>query len=368
MTAAVIDRAAPHDDVDQLRAAFEAAPNGMLLIGRDRKVLLCNRKIEEIFGYERDELLGNTVELLIPDGVKAPHPEYVAGYFDDPVPRAMGMGRELFGRHRTGRLVPVEVGLQPLTAAGQTFVISSVVDISRRRSAEAEIRRKSAEVEEFAYRTSHDLRSPLKSIVGMADCVLEDLAAHDPSSARQGVERIGSLAAKLLKLVEDILTLTKVDIADEPIAAFDFTAFASLAEDKFRALLKAAAVDLVFEFGHRQDLVVQPARLTQVLDNLIGNAAKYCDPGKPSRSVKVRTADDESRFVIEVEDNGLGIPADRQPEVFGMFKRFHSGPVQGSGLGLYIVKKQVDKLGADLGFESGPHGTRFRLELDKAPR
>ena len=348
---------------ERFRAAFEAAPNGMVMIGADRKIVLCNRKVEEIFGYHRAELVGAPIEVLVPEDFRGPHPTFVANYFQKPESRAMGIGRELFGRHKSGRLVPVEIGLQPVFAGGETFVISSVVDISFRRNAEAAIKRKTEEVEQFAYRTSHDLRSPLKSIAGMAHCITESLDEQDVDEARIAADKIANLASKLLALIEDILTLTRVDTADEPQAAFDFAAFAATARQKFEAALAETGTELACDFLHGRQLVVQPARLTQVLENLIGNAIKYGDPAKPERRVNVHTFSNATRFFIRVADNGTGIPAARQAEVFGMFKRFHGATIAGSGLGLYIVKKQVDKLGADITFESSAEGTTFHLEL-----
>jgi PAS domain S-box-containing protein len=348
---------------ERFRAAVEAAPNGMLMIDSDRKIVLCNKEIEKIFGYARDELAGQAIEILVPEDFRGPHPTFVSNYFGKPQPRAMGIGRELFGRHKSGRLIPVEIGLQPVIAAGAAIVISSVVDITHRRNAEVEIQRKTEEIEEFSYRTSHDLRSPLKSIAGMAECVAEHLADKNYDQAHDGVGKISHLAAKLLTLVEDLLALTRVDVADEPLVPFDFTEYAATAAEKFQAMLVESGVQLDFTFLHRHPLVVQNARLTQVVDNLIGNGIKYSDPAKPSRTVSVQTFDSADRFFLRVADNGTGIPQQRQAEVFEMFKRFHAPSIPGSGLGLHIVKKQVKKLGATIEFDSSPDGTTFYLKL-----
>lgn len=104
--------------------------------------------------------------------------------------------------------------------------------------------------------------------------------------------------------------------------------------------------------------------MIQVLDNLISNAVKYCDPAKESPFVKVSTFNDPNRFFIHIEDNGIGIPEARQNEVFGMFKRFRNITVPGSGLGLYLVKKQINKLGAVVTFESSEKGTTFYIEFN----
>lgn len=348
---------------ERFKAAVDAAPNGMLMIDSKRTIVMINKKIEEIFGYSRNELIGNSIETLVPEDFKAHHPKFVESYVKKPEPRSMGIGRELFGRHKSGKLVPVEIGLQPIFNEGEVFVISSVVDITYRRNADAEIKHKTAEIEEFSYRTSHDLRSPLKSIAGMADCVLEYLSEGNTSMAAESTGKISHLANKLMALVEDILTLTKVDASNEEMKSFDFDEFASLALEKFQASFQENNVEAQFSFHHKRDLVVQTTRLSQILDNLINNAIKYCNKENSKRFVKLQTFNNANKFFIQVEDNGSGIPNERQSEVFSMFKRFHSTAIPGSGLGLYLVKKQVQKLGAQISFESSGSGTTFYLEF-----
>lgn len=365
--ASVIDITDRHRAEERFRGAFEAAPCGMLMIDTSRRIVLLNRRIEEIFGYRRDELLGQPIEVLVPKDVRARHPDFVASYFTHPESRTMGSGRELFGRHRSGHLVPVEIGLQPVHSPDGIFVISSVVDISLRRKAEEAIQRKTEELEEFAYRTSHDLRSPLKSIVGMSDMAAELLTDGDVTGVRDCLARIGGLCEKLSVLTENIMALAKVDSVDEAAHPFDFEAHAALAAEKFSTPLAEGGVRLECEFAHTRPLLCQATRLGEVLDNLVDNAIKYADPRKPDRYVRLQTTTSHDGFTILVADNGTGVPEARRPEVFGMFKRFHGPTISGSGLGLYIVHRQVQRLGATISFESSPAGTVFRIEFPNLP-
>lgn len=348
---------------ERFRTAFDAAPNGMLMIDRSRKIVLINRKIEEIFGYDRGELLGSYIETLVPDDFKNPHPKFVESYLQKPVARSMGIGRELFGKHKTGKLIPVEIGLQPIFVGQDTFVISSIVDISVRRQIEEELKRKTEELAEFSYRTSHDLRSPLKTICGMSDGIAESLKENDLESVKKYNEKVGLLAAKLNDLIESIMNLTKVELTSEPNSLFDFAQYAQDSKLKFESLLVENKVKLEFNFFHDKALLTQGTRLTQVLDNLISNAVKYSDSKKTESFVRIKTFSGAKTFMINVEDNGVGIPASKQNEVFGMFKRFHSTKASGSGLGLYLIKKQVDHLAASISFKSSDEGTVFYLEL-----
>jgi signal transduction histidine kinase len=240
-----------------------------------------------------------------------------------------------------------------------------VVDITTRRDAARELHEKTAEIEEFAYRTSHDLRSPLKSIVGMMDCVTEDIEDGELEDAKAGVASVSFLTRKLLTLTGDLLTLTQIDSTTEDHEPFDFEDYLATAAVKFGAPLKQFKVALSAELHHAADLACQRARLTQVLDNLLSNGIKYSNPDQETRSVKLRTSTAPGMFVIEVEDNGTGIAASNHDSVFGMFKRFHGASNPGSGLGLYMVKKQAEQLGAEISFDSTPEGTTFRLTFHR---
>ena len=145
----IIDITARLKAEEMFKTAVDASPSGMVIIDSERTIILLNKKIEEIFGYERDELIGHKIEMLVPDDFKKHHPKFVESYVQKPESRSMGIGRELFGKHKSGRLFPVEIGLQPVYANTGMTVISSIVDITYRKDAEAEIKRKSEELEEF---------------------------------------------------------------------------------------------------------------------------------------------------------------------------------------------------------------------------
>lgn len=124
----------------RLRAAIDSAPSGLLMIDAEGRIVLVNREVERLFGYPREELLGRPVELIVPERFHAAHPEYRGKFTEKPSVRQMGVGRELFGRRKDGSEVPVEIGLTPLVTDEGLFVLSSIVDITARRKAEARFR------------------------------------------------------------------------------------------------------------------------------------------------------------------------------------------------------------------------------------
>ncbi len=360
----VIDITERHKAEERFKAAVEAAPNGMIMINQYGKIVLINKKTEEIFGYARDELINRPIEILVPEDFRAPHPRFVKSYIEDPEPRSMGIGRELFGRHKNGKLVPVEIGLQPIYADDEIFVISSVVDISQRKVAEKEIFQKTEEIKEFSYRTSHDLRSPLLTMGGLIDFVLEDIKNGNMDRALEGGLKVKSLNTKVNTLIEDIMILTKTDLVDEEESEFNFDEYLVNFKERYAKSIEDNKVKIETSFLHKKKLITQKTRLLQVLDNLISNSIKYSNSLIENKFVRLQTFSGPDRFFIQIEDNGIGIPKEKHDLVFSMFKRFHDGTIEGSGLGLYMVRKHINKLEAKITFESSPKGTVFYIEFE----
>jgi signal transduction histidine kinase len=220
----------------------------------------------------------------------------------------------------------------------------------------------SDEIKEFAYRTSHDLKSPLSTISGLIDYIAEDIKEDDKKASLEGITKVKQLIGRISQLIDDILNLTKADHLNEKKDIFNFDDYLVTLTEKLSFILQKNDVNIQHSFSHNRNLLAQKTRLTQVLDNLISNSAKYRNMKKDS-FISIKTFNDKGKFYIQVEDNGQGIPQEKQSDVFGMFKRFHESNTEGTGLGLYMVKKHMDKMDAHISFESTPAGTTFYLEF-----
>lgn len=348
---------------------FDESPVALILVDSDGNISLLNRNAEKLFGYPRKELVGQPIGILVPASFRDRHAGLVKQFQKNPSPRQMGVGRELYGVRKNGDEFPIEVGLNPIQTEEGQMVMSSIVDITERVQISRDLRHKNDELEQFAYRTSHDLRSPLMSVGHLTDFILEDLADGRVQEASANIVKVKNTCARLGKLVQGILTLSRANNVHENLAPLDLAGVVADIRDKHASEIETCGFVIREEYGHRLPLVTQPTRMTQVLENLLSNAIKYRNPDSGAPQALIRTRNDDNRFYIDVTDNGIGIPEERTPEVFGMFKRFHTQSAEGSGLGLYIAKRHIDMLSGKISFESSSEGSTFHLSLplEKAP-
>ncbi|WP_197085950.1 ATP-binding protein [Spongiibacter sp. IMCC21906] len=220
-----------------------------------------------------------------------------------------------------------------------------------------------AELEEFAYRTSHDLRSPLVASLSLLELATNALEKDDKQQAQQAIDFTHNSLSKLEKLVRDILDLTKTKAAQENKTEIDLDTIINETIAKIANLPNFQRLDIQVAIDPSITLHSQKSRITLILENLISNAVKYQNTDTEASYIKVHALQHKSNIVIEVEDNGLGIPEKYQHQLFTMFKRFHPNASFGSGLGLYMVKKSAEVINAKLEYESREQGSTFRLIL-----
>ena len=244
------------------------------------------------------------------------------------------------------------------------------LEASRREVATANERLEGAndELRQFAYRTSHDLKAPLITIQGLSNVLLEDLEDGEVEQVKDNVQRIRIQANRLENLVTDILELCRADLADSRAENIDLIKIVDRIKENLSHSISENQVLVSTSVNQDWQFKSQPTRIAQVLENLISNGIKYKNDDAGSCFVKVSSLQDKENFMIVVEDNGMGIPDECQKDVFSMFTRFHPDTSIGSGLGLSLVKKHLDKLGAKIAFESSTAGTRFVLTFSRVSK
>lgn len=229
----------------------------------------------------------------------------------------------------------------------------------------ASLTKANQELSEFAYRLSHDLKSPLSSSKGLARFIVQDIDDNHLPEARENSQKIVLQMEKLERLIRSVLTLTRDKPQTEEVAEVNFDELFDLVRKENNELLIESNCQFSHEVDIQHPLKTGVRSLALIFGHLISNAAKYSNPDKMCRSVKIEVKEWDSGYHIDVIDNGIGIPENRLPEVFLMFKRFHPNISFGSGLGLATVKKYVGYLNGSIEFNTSDEGTTFTIILPK---
>jgi len=247
-------------------------------------------------------------------------------------------------------------------------ILSFRHQLAVQKSLQINLEKRNDELEQFSYRSSHDLKAPLTSSKRLANFVSEDIESGNLSEALKNTTIIHQQMEKLENLVTDILDLAKTDVNQDNIEEIDFESMFRGAIEKLSFLAHDIEVEMVASVELLNRPLGEKARFTQITENLISNALKYCDRNKSEHYVRMKVQEDSKRLFITIEDNGVGIPIEHQDKLFEMFQRFHPTLSSGSGLGLAIVKKHVDRMLGEISCRSSSMGTEFRIELPKIAR
>ncbi len=354
---------------ERMRQIIEAAPNGIVMVNDQGLIEVVNRQTEVIFGYDRNELLGQPIEKLIPTNAKQHHPGYREKYFLDLSPRAMGAGRDLYGLHKEGNEFPVEIGLAPITTDDGMKVLASIVDISeRKKSAQLlmahqrdleksnrELVRANKELETFAYVASHDLKSPLRGIAQLSSWIDEDLQAQEYDSVPGHTKLLRSRITRMETLLDDLLIFYRAGKVDTNQRVVDVK---HMATELFEMQNLKQGLQLILE-ENLPTFTTLATPFEQVLRNLLSNAIKHHDKDEGLIRISCRVVDSHY-FEFSVYDDGPGIPEQYQQRIFGMFQTLKPrDEVEGSGMGLALIKKIIENYGGEINVHSVGRGTCF---------
>lgn len=356
--------AAPSEHL--FRAVVESAPTGVVMVDRHGIIRLVNRETERLFGYHRDELLGESIERLVPRRLRDQHPRDRDTFLHNPHSRAMGAGRDLFAVRKDGTEIPVEIGLNPVETAEGLFVLASVVDISPRKRAEEELRRSNEELERFAYVASHDLQEPLRTVASYLQLLERRYRPQLDATACEFIDFAVGGARRMEQLIQDLLAFSRVATHGEAPSATDA---GDALTDTLHGL-RAAIVQANATVTHDEmpAVLADASQLRQVLSNLIGNALKFRGSDPPH--IHIGAVRHGQMWQFSVADNGIGIDAAYFERIFVIFQRLHTREAYpGTGVGLAICRKIVDRHGGRIWLSSTPgHGTTFSFTLPAVDR
>mgnify|MGYP003465835305 FL=1 len=396
----------PSNMLDQVHmtSLFENATEGIILTNGKGVIVVANPAAEIMFGYSRNELVNQPIEVLIPEKFKSIHHEHREGFYKKPSNRTMGHGRDLFGRKMDGSELPVEISLSHYERDSETFVIAFIVDITGRKQIENRMLQQKAELEmvtekirqlnaeleikveertlilkealqkleqsqeelsgaldkerqlneiksRFVSMASHEFRTPLTTVLSSASLISKYTSGDEQEKRDKHIQRIKKSVNNLNDILEDFLSLGKLNEGKLETLLEEINLGELIADtlDEMKAIIKK---DQYFELELRKDCngFTDKKLFRNIIINLVSNAVKFSEEGA---KIVIRGNVKDGLASISVIDQGIGISDNDKGHLFSSFFRAANATnIQGTGLGLHIVKRYVDLLGGEVSVES----------------
>jgi PAS domain S-box-containing protein len=368
----------------KFRELIENAPDAILQVNQAGAIVIANRTAEKMFCYTREELMGQNVDLLVPEANRAAHPAHRQTLATAGKSRPMGLGLDLFAQRKDGTKFPVEISLSPMNTENGVHVTAVIRDVTERKlteqrvrtlqesyMTELEARHKEAErlnqlKSEFMASISHELRTPLHTIIGFAELMQEEGEGPLNFKQRRFMHHIHVDSEHLLGLINDVLDLSRIEAGGLQLHTEPVRLVLIVAESINAIRLYAESRSVSIRMGDDIDVSVlaDPMRLRQILYNLLSNGAKFTQPGG---EVLVNAAVEGNTVRITVSDTGLGIAPEERTQIFEKFYQVGLTPVgvrEGTGLGLAICKQLVEMQNGTIWVESElGKGSKFHFTL-----
>ncbi|MEQ8364231.1 MAG: PAS domain S-box protein [Cyclobacteriaceae bacterium] len=341
---------------ERFKALLESAPDAMVIVNEQGEIVIINSQTIKLFGYSREELEGQPVELLIPQKYKHHHKKHRDGYFANPMTRPMGEDLELSGMKKNGDEFAIEISLSPIETTEGKLVSAAIRDVTERKAAQKSLEEmahdltsRNKQLASFAHITSHNLRAPVSNLNSLLSIYNTLETEEEKSEVFDKFEKvIHHLSSTLNELIEALKIKENTDTDREPCV---FEEILKKTTEIMTGQIMETSARIKSNFEEVPAIDYNKGYMESIIQNLVGNAIKYRSPERnPEIEVKTFRVNDETYF--SVVDNGLGINLERHGgKIFGLHKTFHRH-TEAKGVGLFITKTQVEAMGGTITVES----------------
>lgn len=389
-------------EMESLNALFEFATEGIIITNKHGVITKANPSSERLFAFSKGELIGKTVEDLIPENLAKKHTSHRNNFNVNPHTRSMGQNLDLAGKRKDNSTFPVEISLTQFTQDGEMFVVAFIIDISERKAAQEKIKQVNIELEQkvsertkvlqealneleqskeqlsqalekekelndlksrFVTMASHEFRTPLSTILSSVSLISKYKLEDEDSKRLKHVDRVKSAVTNMTLILNDFLSAEKLEVGKivmNPVE-FDIKHLASEIINELSGLLKPGQL-VDFTFDGDPFVFIDKQMIRNIFINLISNAIKFTSDDK---NITVHVSNLNGQVIIIVKDRGIGIPKEEQQHLFERFYRAKNATnIQGTGLGLSIVGKYIEELKGSINFISELNeGTTFTVKI-----
>lgn len=364
------------DSKSIFRSLLEAAPDGILVVDAAGTITIANARCKPLFGYEPQELQGQPIEILLPQGMRQKHVGLRQGYFDEPRTRPMGIGMHLLALHRDGHDIPVEISLSPFNVDGNRHAIAVIRDVTELRRLDREIKRhlheiertnaelarSNKELEQFAYVASHDLQEPLRVISGYTQLLQRRYADKLDADGKEFIAYTLDSTKRLQHLIDDLLAFSRVSARGKSFSPVDLNQVLAIVTSNLSALINEANGQIVS--SPLPVVLGDQTQMVQLLQNLLANAIKFRRANTPP-NVRLSATRTGEYWQLTIADNGIGVDPSYAEKIFVIFQRLHSREqYPGTGIGLALCKKIVERHGGKIWLDTNvTDGATFHITL-----
>lgn len=383
-SAAEAAQKASSDQAARIKGIVDSVVDAIITISPQGMIESFNTAAETIFGYGAEEVMGKNVKMLMPAPYQQEHDGYLQNYMDTGLKTVIGVGREVVGKRKDGSTFPMELAVSEVQLKDQRLFTGIVRDITERKEAEQQqavlnlkiafqaqeiaqnntaLKKSNEELKQFAYVASHDLQEPLRKVNSFCQLLRDEYSDQLDDSAKSYIRFAVDGATRMRNLVSDLLDYSRVETQGKPLEPTDANEAYSVAIENLRLTIEENDATITAE--PLPTIQADQDQLVRLFQNLIGNAIKYRGESPPE--IQIRVQEQDLNWEISIQDNGIGMEPRYYERIFVMFQRLHArDEYSGTGIGLAICKRIVDRLSGRLWVESEPGvGSTFFISIPK---